>query len=36
MEKKSYSVPEVEILILNYDIITSSFTDDEEWLGPEV
>ena len=36
MEKQSYSVPEVEILLIENDIITNSFTEDEEWTGPDI
>ena len=37
MEKKSYSVPEVEVMSLKIDIITSSYTEKEEWDSmPEI
>lgn len=38
MERKLYSVPEIEIVYLEDDVITSSgYTEDEEYTGlPEV
>jgi len=36
MEKKSYSVPEVEVSVFECDIITSSYTEGEEWTAPEL
>jgi hypothetical protein len=34
MEKKIYSVPEVDVLKIKCDIIT--FSETEEWTGPIV
>ena len=36
MEKKLYSVPEIHVVNLEYDVITSSYTENEEYTGPEI
>ena len=37
MKKKKYSVPEIEVLYLEYDVITSSgYTEDENWTGDDM
>ncbi len=36
MEKKIYGQPEIKVSRIVCDIITQSYVEDEEWIGPGV
>ena len=36
MEKKQYILPSIAVIYDDVDIITQSYIEDEEWIGPEM